>query len=201
MLDFLLDKKRKSPVKFDVFAYHVAIDKNSADIVEDYLARKGIGFEVDRDALADVDLESASKDKCFLCSWNRRKAIFFAARRHECNKVAFGHNMDDVVQTYLMNIFFKASISTMCPKQKFFDGEVVVIRPLVYLREDELSRLSNEQGYPDIPACKWAKENKREQIKEVLSYLKKKNHGTDIVKNAFLSTMNIHYGYLPRKVN
>ncbi len=200
LLEFLLDKQKKSPVKFSLVPYHVQVFSEVAEVVERFLTEKGLSIEVDREALKDLDLNTAKKDSCFLCSWYRRKALFFAAKRHGCNKVALGHNMDDVVQTFLMNVFFQATISTMCPRQEFFSGEIVVIRPLVYLRESELERVARQRGYPKLPDCPWAKDNRREQIKYVLKYLKANNPKVDVVKNAFLSLMNVNQEYLPKMV-
>ncbi len=200
LLDFLMDKQRKSPVKFDLMAYHIVVDDETASITRNYLSRIGVEFVIDNEALSGLDLSNTDKDRCFLCSWYRRKAIFFAAHNRGYNKVAFGHNMDDVVQTFLMNVFFKASISTMCPKQIFFDGQITVIRPLVYIREDELVRLAKERGYPKTGLCRWADENKREQMKYILSWLQRESPGADIVKSAFLSLMNVNPDYLPSRV-
>ncbi len=198
LLDFLMDKQRKSPVKFSLVPYHVQVFPEISTILKDFTERKGIRIDIDEESFKGLNLAQAKKDVCFLCSWYRRKAIFFAAKRYGCNKVALGHNMDDVVQTFLMNVFFQSTISTMCPKQEFFSGEIIVIRPLVYLKEAELVKVAKEKGYPELPKCPWAKDNRREEIKFVLKYLKSKNPRVDVVKNAFLSLMNINQNYLPK---
>ncbi len=201
LLEFLKEKARRSPVKFEIFACHVEVLPEISEVVEEFLSRLGVEYEINREALAGLDLSSAEKDRCFLCSWYRRKALFFSAKAHGCNKVALGHNMDDVVQTFLMNVFFQATISTMCPRQEFFAGEIVVIRPLVYLREEELKRLARQRNYPELPLCPWAVDNRREQIKYVLKYLKHNNPKVDVVKNAFLSLMNVNEEYLPKLIS
>ncbi len=197
LLEFLQDKQRKSPVKFSLIPCHIQIFPEVSDILEKFAESKGIKVEIERETFQDFDFTKAKKDVCFLCSWYRKKALFFSAKRYGCNKIALGHNMDDVVQTFLMNVFFQSTISTMCPKQEFFSGEITVIRPLVYLREAELDRVARERAYPKLPPCPWAKDNRREQIKFVLKYLKSNNPRVDIVKNAFLSLMNINQDYLP----
>ena len=57
------------------------------------------------------------KSPCFLCSWNRRKALFTVAKEQGCNKIALGHHMDDILETLLMNITFQGAFSTMPPKE------------------------------------------------------------------------------------
>ncbi len=198
LLDFLIDKRRKSPAKFELFAYHVVTDPADSQKVKSFLEDRDIEYRIDYDAMKDLDLNKVEKNRCFLCSWYRRKAIFLTAAKLNCNKVALGHNMDDVVQTLLMNMFFQASISAMCPKQVFFDGEITVIRPLFYIRDYELKRLAKERNYPSLPNCPWAKDNNRELIKRIIAEVEKQNPKVNVVKQILLSLFSINKDYLPQ---
>jgi tRNA(Ile)-lysidine synthase TilS/MesJ len=64
---------------------------------------------------------------CFRCSWNRRKALFTAAVRSGCNKLAFGHNADDATATTLLNLLFNGRVETMAPRVEFLDSTVTII--------------------------------------------------------------------------
>lgn len=75
------------------------------------------------------------KNPCFLCSRLRRKRIFEIADEKGCNKIAFAHHKDDIIETLLINLFYGREISTMMPNQPIFDGKLHIIRPLAYLSE------------------------------------------------------------------
>ncbi len=199
VVDFLIEKQRRSPVKFSLKAFHVAMNKGIAEGLEKFARSRGIGFEVDYDALAGVDF-SRRKNRCFLCSWNRRKAIFLAAKRNMCKVVAFGHNMDDIAQTALMNMCFQSSISAMSPKQFLFGGEITIIRPLAYLRDYELSALADKFCYPIAKRCEYENDNKRQMVKDFIAVLERDNPKINVAKNIFLSLNNINYEYLPKKI-
>ena len=84
---------------------------------------------------------------CFRCSWNRRKALFFAADRMGCNKVALGHHADDAAVTTLMSLMTKGKLETLEPSREFFDGRFTVIRPLIYLSAAEIARYARARGW------------------------------------------------------
>ncbi len=198
MVDLLLDRRRKSPVSFDLIFAHICMDDRIEETVSKFFKDREIPIEIDRDTFKEIDLEGAQKNRCFLCSWYRRKALFTIADRFMCNKVALGHNMDDVVESFLMNVFFQRSISSMCPYQELFGAKIVIIRPLVYIKDEELRQLSRMRRYPDVPICRWAKENKREDMRFLLKYLRHRNPKVDVVKNAFLSLLKVNEEYLPK---
>ncbi len=105
---------------------------------------------------------------CFRCSWNRRKALFIAASRLHCSKLAFGHNADDAAATVLLNLMFNRRLETMAPRVPFFGGIVTVIRPLIYIPEKELARYGNAAGYPELPPCPQGQTSRRAQVKAML---------------------------------
>ncbi|HOU55607.1 MAG TPA: ATP-binding protein, partial [Smithellaceae bacterium] len=73
------------------------------------------------------------KNPCFLCSRLRRKRIFEIADEKGCNKIAFAHHRDDIIETLLINLFYGREISAMMPNQSIFGGKLHIIRPLAYL--------------------------------------------------------------------
>ncbi|MDF1514488.1 MAG: ATP-binding protein [Anaerolineae bacterium] len=88
---------------------------------------------------------------CFRCSWNRRKALFFAADRLGCSKVAFGHHADDAAVTTLMSLLYKGQLESLAPRLSFFDGRLTVIRPLIYLSAVEISRYVRAREWTFAP--------------------------------------------------
>jgi tRNA 2-thiocytidine biosynthesis protein TtcA len=105
----------------------------------------------------------ANQSPCFHCAWRRRKAIFQAADRAGCNKVAFGHHTDDLAQTTLLNVFFHGRAETMEPRVSFFDGRFIVVRPLAYVREKEIARFAESAHLPTLDdPCVGSTDSQRE---------------------------------------
>ena len=77
----------------------------------------------------------------FLCSWNRRKALFTVAKEHGCNKIALGHHMDDILETLLMNITYQGAFSTMPPRLVMKKFDMTIIRPMCLVHEARLGRV------------------------------------------------------------
>jgi tRNA(Ile)-lysidine synthase TilS/MesJ len=127
---------------------------------------------------------------CFWCSWNRRKALFETAKKYNCNKVSLGHHFDDIVHTTLMNLFFYGEISTASPKLKLFKGEITLIRPLCYVKEEETKEFSNSLKLP-LPccACPQKPSSRRTFIKELFNPLFEKS--PFIKENIFNTLKNL----------
>ena len=132
-----------------------------------------LGAEYDIAPLVVADDESLPMD-CFRCAFNRRKALFFAAERLGCNKVAFGHHADDAAATTLMNILYAGRTDTLEPCRSFFDGCLTVIRPLIYTTEKEIARYARAQGwtFPPELACPREADARRAKFERFLATFK-----------------------------
>jgi tRNA 2-thiocytidine biosynthesis protein TtcA len=140
------------------------------------------------------------KKPCFLCSRLRRKEIFTIADEEGCNKIAFGHHRDDIIETLLINMFFAREISTMMPNQPIFNGKLNIIRPLAYLSEHLVKRYAHERGFPHIPnLCPTAPVSHRMYVKNLLRDLEKDNR--HIRDNLFKAMSHVKLDYLPQKGN
>ncbi|MBP6797740.1 MAG: tRNA 2-thiocytidine(32) synthetase TtcA, partial [Luteimonas sp.] len=91
------------------------------------------------------------KTMCSLCSRLRRGALYTYAEQHGFTKIALGHHRDDLVATFFLNLFFHAKLSGMPPKLLSDDGRHVVIRPLSYVREDDIATYAQAKAFPIIP--------------------------------------------------
>jgi tRNA 2-thiocytidine biosynthesis protein TtcA len=153
MLHLLNEMRKKAPVKFDLVA--VNIDQGYAgfrqDIVENYVDTHGFEFHMEYFDIASILEEKAAGDTpCSLCSRLRRGALYGLAEKHRCNKIALGHHLDDFVETLLLNTLFIGRLSSMAPKLISDDGKHVVIRPLVYATEKEISAFVQRKQMPIV---------------------------------------------------
>ena len=120
--------------------------------------------------------ENGEKDPCFLCSWYRRKALFDAARELGCNKIAFGHHKDDIVETLLMNLIFQGNFSTIYPKLQMDKMPLQLIRPLCLIEESDLRRYAALRGYESQKQlCPFEKASSRAEIKQLITSLEQLN--------------------------
>jgi len=104
----------------------------------------------------------------------RRKALFLAADRLGCNKMAFGHHSDDVAQTTLLNLFYHGRLETTEPRVTFFGGKITVIRPLLYVPEKELFRFARACEFPVGGApCPQGANSARTKMQNLLRTLEK----------------------------
>ena len=136
------------------------------------------------------------ENPCFLCARLRRTALFKEAERLDCNKIAFGHNSDDLIETFLINIFYGSQVATMLPQQPFFGGEIAVIRPMSLLAADTIRRFHQERDFPiTVNPCPSKKIGKRQEIRQILQALYRKNQ--NIRGNILHAMHNVNLDYLP----
>lgn len=106
---------------------------------------------------------------CYLCSRNRKRILFDEAARLDIDKIAFGHHLDDVAETTLINICLRGKLDTMNPYQEFFNGKLTVIRPLCEVRETTIEKVVSRLELPVYsPPCPFKDTNIRSKIKPII---------------------------------
>jgi tRNA 2-thiocytidine biosynthesis protein TtcA len=109
---------------------------------------------------------------CYLCSRNRRRVMFEYCQAHDISLVAMGHHLDDLVETTMMNLCFRANFSTMLPVQPFFDGKINIIRPMIEVHESVIKRMCERYDFPVVkPVCPYDQTNVRARLKPIISEL------------------------------
>ena len=136
---------------------------------------------------------------CFLCSWYRRKTLFNVAQELGCNKIAFGHHRDDVVQTLLMNLMYQGTFATMPPKLQLEKMPLQIIRPLCLIDETDLVTYATLRGYrKQSKLCPFEHVSSREKVKALLEEIKSMNpEGMDSI---YAAMSNIKAEYLPPRI-
>ena len=178
LLDLLARRSRIHKPEFSVIAVHVSMSNipYQADIayLKDYADTLGVTF-VHYETSFDPSTDTR-KSPCFLCSWNRRKALFTVAKEYGCNKIALGHHMDDVLQTLLMNMTFQGAFSTMPPKLVMKKFDMTIIRPMCLVHEADLEEMAEiRQFKKQIKNCPYETQSNRTDMKGVLKQLETLN--------------------------
>ena len=110
--------------------------------------------------------DAGDRLSCSYCALRRRAALFRLAVDNGFDILAFGHHLDDMGETLVMNAVFRGNLSTMTPKVTLFNGALTVIRPLVFVREDHLAEFALDRGLSTAAcACPWSKDNVRTAVK------------------------------------
>jgi tRNA 2-thiocytidine biosynthesis protein TtcA len=155
LLDLLVGLRAKAPVKFDVVA--VNLDQKQpgfpARVLPEYLESRGIPFHIEeQDTYSTVKrVIPIGKTMCSLCSRLRRGILYRVAGELGANKIALGHHRDDVLATFFLNLFNGGKLKAMPAKLVSDDGRHTVIRPLVYVAEQDLLEYSKVKSFPIIP--------------------------------------------------
>jgi len=183
LLDILLQLQKKAPVRFELVA--VNLDQKQPDFPEHvlpaYLAAQGVPYKIlEQDTYSVVTrVVPEGKTLCSLCSRLRRGALYTYAEQQGFTKIALGHHRDDLVATFFLNLFFHAKISGMPPKLLSDDGKHVVIRPLAYVREDDIAEYAEAKAFPIIPCnlCGSQENLQRKQVKRMLEAWERETPG------------------------
>ncbi|ABK17300.1 ATP-binding protein [Syntrophobacter fumaroxidans] len=199
LLWLLRERLSRIPVSYDLVAVHVdpGFDPQGADRLEAFFVREGFRYEVIRTDHGRIAHGPDNRENpCFLCSRLRRTALFRKAHELGCSKIAMGHNQDDLIETFFINIFYGAQVAGMVPRQSFFDGAVTVIRPLALVPAAKVLRLSQRLGLPIVATCcPSAPLNKRQEVRSMLEGLYRKN--AKVRGNIFYAMSHVNLEYLP----
>ncbi len=168
------------------------VGKSPSEIIGHELERLGIPLVVEK---ARDSFENRERT-CFLCARSRRTQLFEYARNHGFNKIALGHHKDDLVETLFLNMLYSGNISTMVPRQELFGGELNLIRPLAYIEKDDIWKIARRLCIEPIDnLCPLANDTRREQVREILEEIYRKEPGAKA--SIFAAMSNIREGYMP----
>lgn len=199
LLDILMKLQRRAPVRFELVA--VNLDQRQpgfpSDVLPAYFKTLGIEWHVEVQDTYSIVQEKIpeGKTKCSLCSRLRRGILYRVARELKCNKIALGHHRDDLLQTLLLNLFFAGKIKSMPPKLKTDNGEFIVIRPLVYVKEKDLAAWAAHRAFPIVPCNVCGSQNglQRQVVGDMLRAWEKQYPGRmDSMSTALRNVISSH---------
>ena len=200
LLDVLLSLKAHAPVDFEIVA--VNLDQKHpgfpAHVLPEYLKSIGVPYRiVEQDTYSVVKrVIPEGKTMCSLCSRLRRGALYRVAREIGATRIALGHHRDDILETFLLNLFHGGRLKAMPAKLVSDDGQHIVIRPLAYCREQDLEEFAKLRRFPIIPCnlCGSQDNLQRQVVKDMLREWERRFPGR--VETMFASLQRVSPSHL-----
>jgi tRNA 2-thiocytidine biosynthesis protein TtcA len=198
MLNILHERRARVPIDYELKVLTVDLGYAGDNVkpLQRYLKELGHDFVLKKTQIGPLAQSDANRENpCFLCARLRRKIFFETAQELCCNKVALGHNKDDIIETFLLNTFYSGEISTMVPHQILFGGKLAIIRPLALVEEAKVRSYASLRALPELKdGCPTRGTTRRGQIKYLLGELDKVDRR--IKKNIFAALGNVRGEYL-----
>src|SRR5881394_1972092 len=185
--------RQRAPVRFSLIA--VNVDSGYKEYKHDLIAKTceahGWEYRIEHTSIGITieDILDADQTPCSLCARLRRGVLYRIATELGATKIALGHHLDDFVETLLLNLFFAGALKAMPAKLVSDDGAHVVIRPLVYVGEEEARAYAKECELPIIGCCCPACGDlglQRQRMKRLMMELEREHAG---VKQSMLKAL------------
>jgi tRNA 2-thiocytidine biosynthesis protein TtcA len=199
LLDILLHLQARAPVSFEIVA--VNLDQKQpgfpAHVLPESLTRLGVPFRIEEQDTYSVvkRVIPEGKTMCSLCSRLRRGVLYRVAGELGATRIALGHHRDDILETFLLNLFYGGTLKAMPPKLASDDGRHVVIRPLAYCEEQDLTAYAEIRRFPIIPCnlCGSQSNLKRMEAKALLREWERRHPGrVETMLNALQNVRSSH---------
>ena len=204
LVSALAGLKRFYPKKFEIIAVRIDtgldFDKNEELELQNYIESLGVKYHIEKTEIGKIVFEERKEtNPCSLCANMRRGALNSAAKELGCNKVALGHHGDDLVETFFLSMLYEGRLSTFHPITTLSRMDLTVIRPMIYMREKDVSSFSKDKPILHNP-CPADKFTKREYVKTLLKDIRKEiPFSTDNVLNALTNPDRTNLFTKPKK--
>lgn len=145
--------------------------------VADFCENIGVNYHVEKTHIGEIVFDvRQEKNPCSLCARMRRGALYNSATELGCNKISLGHNYDDVVETFIMNLFTEGRIGCFSPATYLEDREIHIIRPLVLAPERAVKKAS--KNLPVVKSvCPADGHTNRQKTKLFIAEMERQEHG------------------------
>lgn len=182
LLQVLKIRQRIVPFRFEIMALHVnpGFDPENHLQMIPWLQANGVAshFEVTDHGLRAHSPENRRNSACFYCAWLRRKRLFELCAQYNLTHLAFGHNADDLVSTFMLNLFQNGRVDGMSMKEPFFGGRLQVIRPMLMVEKADIARAVRQWELPVWSnPCPSAGNTRRSDMAEIFNEMCRQNKG------------------------
>lgn len=177
MLHAFKSLQRFYPKKFDIIA--ISIDPGfeffDTEFLQNICDKLEIPLFIEKSNAKEIVFDiRREKNPCSLCANLRRGVINSVAIREGCNKIALGHNQDDVLETFLLNLLYTGNIGTFAPVSYMDRSKITLIRPLIYTPEKDTRRFIRKNNLEVMPkVCPMDGTSKREDMRQLIFTLTK----------------------------
>ena len=169
--------QRFYPKHFEIIAIsiHPGFEFFDTNLLQNICDNLEVPLYIDESHIKEIVFDIRNeKNPCSLCANLRRGIINSIAIREGCNKIALGHNKDDVLETFMLNLLYTGSIKTFSPVSYMDRSKITLIRPLIYAKEKDTRRFVKENKISVMPkACPMDGESKREDMKNMIYNIRK----------------------------
>src|SRR6266852_1615246 len=193
--------RQRAPIGFSLIAVNVdsGYKEYKHDLIASTCTARGWEYRIEHTGIGQTidDILDDGATPCSLCARLRRGVLYRIAKETGATKIALGHHADDFIETLLLNLFFAGALKAMPPKLVSDDGAHVVIRPLVYVGEDEARQYAKASELPIIGCCCPACGDlslQRQRVKRLIAQLEVEHPE---IKNSMLRALgNVHPRHL-----
>ena len=181
LLAALAGLKRFYPKEFELVAITEDMGFEGSDWskISEFCDKLGVEYHVEKTDIAKIVFDIRKENSpCSLCAKMRRGALNGSAKKFVCNKVALGHHYDDVVETFMLNLFFEGRIGCFRPVTYLSRMDVTVIRPMIYMPEKDVRAYAAFASLPIVKSlCPADGNTQREEMKNLLHEMDRRNKG------------------------
>ncbi len=197
LIEYFANRKKRPESNFEYKALHIQTDFAPLfpEKIKIFFEELSVPFETLNVNVLER-LKSNKKMSCYWCSTQRRTELINYAIKNGYNKIALGHHLDDVLETFLMNMLNKSEISTMIPKLKYQKYPIEIIRPLYYVEEKNIIEYSKQKDFFGYTCtCSYQENSTRKSARKLLEKL---TNSESLKKQNMLSALkNVCLEYLP----
>jgi len=203
LLSALHELKRFYPKHFELYAVTVDLgwENLKLDKIAELCKSMNVEYNIITTDIAQIIFEERREDNpCSLCAKMRKGALNQAVREAGCNKVAYAHHRDDIIETMLMSLIFEGRFHTFAPVTYLDRTKLTVIRPLMYMSEADIIGFVNKYHVPVVKSpCPADGHTKREYVKALLRRLNQENPGVKermfaAIRNGKMKGWSEYYG-------
>ena len=173
--------KKFYPKKFEIIAVTADLGFGSFDMsaVENLCRELEVEYHLLKTDIATILKEKVKKGTyCAMCAKLRKGAINNFAKEHGCNKVAYAHHQDDIVETMMVSLIYEGQFYTLGPKTYYKEADITVIRPLINIPESDMKGFRNKYSLPCVKnPCPHDGTTRRQYVKDLVAKINKDNPG------------------------
>ena len=181
LLCAMADLRRFYPKKFELCAITIDMGFEGTDLspIKELCEKLDVEYHIVPTQISKVIFDvRKEKNPCSLCAKMRRGALYGYAREIGFNKVALGHHFDDVVETFMLNLFFEGRLGCFQPVTYLSNTQITLIRPMIYMPEKDVRYFASKAELPVVKSsCPADGNTEREEMKKLLASLEKQNKG------------------------